>query len=696
MGLRTQLLLVSLTILLLPWAGCHYVQEMEGALRENQSQALLQQSAILGRLAQTAELPWDLPEALFYTPRRYQPVQVDGYGDDWQNHVTETLSASPSVTLQKALYQDRLYLFLQVKRSNIHYHNPGLPFSHSDHVRLTTHDGRVRRQWVLFTSAPGQLQAYQWLRQQQQLQPLQDMEAWWQETRDGFNLEISVAQQDLLPNIVLQLYQVAAQPEAQLAATSLRVEQSRGEHWLRPLPALASLLQAQRTDQLDAVLVDPQGWPLSPQKDWINQPPAIEPPTDPESLLNQGMSRFYRLLIDLLTPSDSQTPWPLQAEELSAKQDRFDLARLKLQHAPQAGWYQLQDQQRSALLVSQPLYAEGKLQGYLLLSQTGDALISLTNQALRRVTHLTLGVLILVIVALVAFASSLSWRIRSLKQSAEQAISSDGKVNRFKASKRPDEIGDLSRSYQNLLQRVQGYTEYLETLNGKLAHELRTPLAIVKSSLELARSQTDTDNTHPQPLSDYLQRAEEGSERLRQILSAMSEASRVEQTIQQSEIRQFDLVPLLTGLTQAYADTYPNHHYQMRLDVTTAPLQGSPELMAQLLDKLVDNARSFAPTGTPITLGLQREQDHRERAQLRLWVRNEGSTLPDQLQHQLFDSLVSMRDQQHRDGSPHLGLGLYIVRLIAAAHQGQVHARNLPQNNGVEFSITLTENAAAT
>ena len=674
MGLRTQLLLVSLTTLLLPWAGCHYVQEMEQALRENQSQALLQQARVLGHLVQTTELPIDLNEALFYTPRRYQPVQVDGYGDDWQSHVSQQLA--PGVELQKALYGERLFLFLQVKTPHIQYYNPGLDFEASDHLRLTTHDGRMQRLWVLFTSGPGQLQAQQWFRQQKTLHPMQDMVVWWQETHDGYNVEISVATQDLLPFITLDIYQSADGGQARKVAATLQPDRGLGDAWLKPLPALAALLLDQRNDELDAVLLDPRGWPLSPQRDWVNQPLDIPPPTDPQNLLNEGVGRFYRMMIDLLTPSGSQQPWPLAQEELSAVQDRFDLARLQLSDSPRAGWYQLQERQQSALLVSQPLFHDGQLIGYLLLSQTGEALISLTNEALRRVTSLTLGVLLLVILVLVVFASSLSWRIRKLKKSAEQAISSDGKVNPFQASTREDEIGDLSRSYQRLLERVQGYTSYLETLNGKLAHELRTPMAIVKSSLELAQAQPDNK--------EYLQRAEDGIERLRLILSAMSEASRVEQTIQQSEHQRFDLVPLLRDLTQAYGDTYPEHRFSCDLKINAAELEGSPELMAQMLDKLVDNARSFTPKGGGISLGLEQHQQQRL-----LWVRNEGSRLPQDLSHQLFDSLVSQRDKEHKGDSPHLGLGLYIVRLIAEAHGGRVQARNLADDNGVEFSVSL-------
>jgi signal transduction histidine kinase len=70
-----------------------------------------------------------------------------------------------------------------------------------------------------------------------------------------------------------------------------------------------------------------------------------------------------------------------------------------------------------------------------------------------------------------------------------------------------------------------------------------------------------------------------------------------------------------------------------------------------------------------------------------LAVRNTGSRLPDELGERLFDSLVSLRDK--RGNSPHLGLGLYIVRLVAAAHEGEVTASNLPDDRGVEFVVSL-------
>jgi signal transduction histidine kinase len=89
-----------------------------------------------------------------------------------------------------------------------------------------------------------------------------------------------------------------------------------------------------------------------------------------------------------------------------------------------------------------------------------------------------------------------------------------------------------------------------------------------------------------------------------------------------------------------------------------------------------------------VTLSLARTADHYNIA-----VRNTGTQLPEEFQDRLFDSLVSLRDK--RGSAPHLGLGLYIVRLVAAAHNGTVQARNLPAEGGVEFVISLPVSGAA-
>ncbi|MDX1694242.1 MAG: ATP-binding protein, partial [Ketobacteraceae bacterium] len=320
--------------------------------------------------------------------------------------------------------------------------------------------------------------------------------------------------------------------------------------------------------------------------------------------------------------------------------------------------------------------------GYVMATQTEKAWLSFTNQALRRVMNLSLLSFVVLVLILLGYAAWLSLRIKRLKQQAEAAIHPDGTIVPFAPGTAPDELGALSQSYTDLLTRVKNYNEYLQSLTHKLAHEIRTPLAIVKSSLEMLGS------VEGEAQKTYIERALSGNQRLANILNAMSESTQVEQLVQYAEFHTMDPEPLLHDMVNAYTSTYPD--FRFRLECTGAPasIRGNPELIAQLLDKLVDNARDFTPVEETITITLNRTPH-----QVRLSVSNPGSRLPDTMHDQLFDSLISVRDNAARDEGEHtgthLGLGLYIVRLIAQAHQGQVAAFNLPGNRGVCFQVTL-------
>ena len=83
------------------------------------------------------------------------------------------------------------------------------------------------------------------------------------------------------------------------------------------------------------------------------------------------------------------------------------------------------------------------------------------------------------------YATWLSSRIRRLRDDAERAIDANGRVRRIAAgSTAGDEIGDLSRSFSGVLSRLADYASYREQLASRLSHELRTPIAVVRSSLD--------------------------------------------------------------------------------------------------------------------------------------------------------------------------------------------------------------------
>jgi signal transduction histidine kinase len=283
---------------------------------------------------------------------------------------------------------------------------------------------------------------------------------------------------------------------------------------------------------------------------------------------------------------------------------------------------------------------------------------------------------VLAALVILAFATRLGTRIRRLRDAAERAIDPHGRVVGPLARPRAgDEIGDLGRSFADMLERLRRYHQHLEQLGGRLSHELRTPIAVVRSSLE------NLEHAAPGERHTYAARAMDGLTRLATIVTRMSEATRIEQAIEAAEVAPFDLARILGEAAEGYAATWPDHPLESRVGEAPVRVIGVPDLFVQLLDKLVANAIEFSLPGTPIRIALTVVG-----AQAVVSVRNQGPPIPAALGTRLFDSLVSERPPGEA-GPPHLGLGLYIARLIAEVPRGRMEAAIVP--GGVEVTVRL-------
>jgi signal transduction histidine kinase len=245
-----------------------------------------------------------------------------------------------------------------------------------------------------------------------------------------------------------------------------------------------------------------------------------------------------------------------------------------------------------------------------------------------------------------------------------------------------DEIGDLSRTMSAVLERLRGYNAYLEAMAGRLSHELRTPVAVVRSSLDNLREQQ-----LPEDARKYVERAGEGVGRLARLISRLSESTRLERLLEAAERERFDLAQVVAGCVEGYRAAYAPRAFELARPQAAVWIEGVPDAIAQLLDKLVENAHDFALPDTPIRVVLE----PRGRAHV-LAVENAGPPLPEEARAQLFDSMVTMRAPHASapaDDAAHLGLGLYIVRLVAEYHGGRVRAANLAGGRGVRFEVEL-------
>jgi signal transduction histidine kinase len=343
-------------------------------------------------------------------------------------------------------------------------------------------------------------------------------------------------------------------------------------------------------------------------------------------------------------------------------------------------WFRNQTSGQSVVSVAQPIWSGTVQTGAIVLQQGTGAILSLTNQVLTRLVVLTLISMLIVIIVLLGYGSRLSSRIRRLSNAAESALDQRTLHSALPSALDGDEVGDLSRSFSNVLHQLGTYNDYLQSLASKLSHELRTPLTIVKSSLE----NLEHENLSSEAL-EYTARAKEGADRLQAILRAMSEANRTEELIENFEPEMFQIEQILASTIAAYADAWTDRRFDFQCDSIDTRITGSPDLIIQMLDKLVDNAVDFTQVGETISVSISREA-----SDLLISVSNPGPPLPKEMQSRLFNSMVSLRSG---DPGKHLGLGLYIARLIAEGHQGSINATNTA--NGVTVQVRLAANSSS-
>lgn len=356
-----------------------------------------------------------------------------------------------------------------------------------------------------------------------------------------------------------------------------------------------------------------------------------------------------------------------------------------LQGAPRTRVRQTPDGKAAIVSAAHPIWSGDEVIGAVVVEESTNSILSVRNQALERLLFATLAAFVLAGAVLLGLATRISWRIRRLRDEAEGAIDAQGRITHaFSGSRAGDEIGDLSRSFSSVLERLAEHHSYLETMASRLSHELRTPVAVVRSSLENLKLEPS-----PAEARVYLQRAEQGLARLSTILTRMSEATRLEQGLLATEREPFDLALVTAGCVEGYRSAFHGRSFELSLPEGPAMVEGSPELIAQMLDKLVDNANDFGLPGTPVTVRLERvgaAPELGEPGDLVLGVSNRGDPLPEGTRERLFASMVSMRRDKGGE-KPHLGLGLYVARLIAEFHRAGIHAENLPDGQGVAVKV---------
>ncbi|MFT6047193.1 MAG: two-component system sensor histidine kinase ChvG [Arenicella sp.] len=728
-SIRTKLLLVSLLLLLIPWMSYVYVRDMKSFLLSGQEDALSFTSRAIATVlhdrpelfteASHIEANDSVDDEIYVFPLPNY-INLDGNLSDWGEQVTQakTFNANSTETVNPNAagpvqivgadnsdisvnhllgYHGRfIYAFFEVTDDQVLFRKKGfLRVDSADHIRVTLQDPAAsRRRFTLIAREAGRMSVYlmddKW---QYPItgQPNFELAAELIKTAQGYNVELRIPRFILSSDTRIQLSVADVDDPQTLAVedlvttTSQRDDDNLPNFQVQP-QQLARILEALDRSDTRIWVINQNKVPLGITGKITTEPfnnHRAKPVNSGKNLdyavatiryyYNSALNAIFNFIVDERSPSSD--------DEQSTIEERNDrIIDQALAGEISTGRSPSLDNQGTILMSAHPVLFGDSILGAVIVEQSTNQVLQRQQSVLENIISVTLLVLLTVVAALLLFASRLTVRIRRLRNATDNAIDRDGRIINQKLSaeaKSGDEIGDLSRSVSNMLGRLSQYTKYLRGLPDTLAHEVSNPLNVVNSSLHnLAQENPSVAQ------SKYLERATNGVNRIGAILRNLTEAANLEQAMQSETREVFDVVELIENYVDGYSISNPEQKFDVVIHSRPLQVEAAPDYIAQVLDKLVDNAIDFAAPETAIVFKVQRIDRF-----VQIDVINQGSRLPEGMSERIFEPLVSLgrKDAQ----KSRLGMGLYVVKLIASFHGGDVIARNLSSSDGVIFSFSL-------
>ncbi len=696
-SIRSKVLLLSLTLLSIPYVGYEYVREMEKYLRDNLETSLSDSARALASVLN--ERPSLFARNLFDTVREdgelfahsfKTPIKLDGYTEDWhdflegagyyaEKHILKNVGnySSNSLSFKHLLgkYRNHLYALFIVRDEQVVYRDASLVrLDRCDHLQIVMQEPNQQfDRYVVTPQEQGWVNAYK-VRVSSQgtysyhAQTINRIQGSWREIEEGYILELRIPLSLIGDRLGFAIADVDDNQQREIKTLI-------GTSPIQNLETVGKVfIPSPEIERIARSLGNTPGrrlWVLDKQQRVLAKNGKLK-----RDFPNNPLNALYSLLL---------SPTQEDFEDDLAQASRLEGEEVKsaLRGQAETRWRSTLDERAVIVSAAYPVRANDQVIGAVVVEETSNRIQTVQRQAIANLFNKTLIVFTIVTGLLLAFATHLSVRLRSLRNQAETAIDINGRVTATQiGSTAKDEIGDLSRSFSAILTKLKQYNTYLEGMASKLSHELRTPIAVVRSSLENLELELEQEGM-PGESQVYMERAQQGIHRLNTIITRLSEATRLEQALQNAEREPFNLTELVGSCVEGYRFAYPNQTFEAQLPEKPISLEGAPDLVAQMLDKLISNAVDFSAPDSSIKIQLQLEGKTAHLA-----VINRGKELPDEMQERLFESMVSLRTQGNTK-EPHLGLGLYMVRLIVRYHGGQVKAENNKEAPGAIFKVSL-------
>ena len=265
----------------------------------------------------------------------------------------------------------------------------------------------------------------------------------------------------------------------------------------------------------------------------------------------------------------------------------------------------------------------------------------------------------------------------SIKKKSSESISIK------KVFVRDDEIGKLTMSIDEMTKELQHRTNRAETFSSDLAHEIRNPLASLKSASELLDKTTEKNESEK-----LLKIINHDVERIERLITDYSQMLKDEASLSREKMSKINLMEVINNVVEDFKQDLSNQNKKIEIKIKEKIsskngkyILGIENRLEQVIANLLDNSISFSQNNQKIEISIAETTKN-----LVMTIKDEGPGFSETSPQKIFKRFYSNRPKSFGE---HSGLGLNIAKNIVELHKGSISASNRPKKKGAQIEILL-------